>query len=370
MKILHIYKDYYPVLGGIENHLKALAEAQVSLGHEVTVLVCDPGKRTHQETINGVTVIKAGRLLTAASMPLSLAQPLKLVRLRPDIVHLHSPYPLGELANWLAGRARGTVVTYHSDIVRASQQKWLLLYRPFLKRILRAADRIITTTPQYIETSGWLRPIGDKCVVVPIGIDLHRFSPKQKPAARQAQKDFKLLFVGRLRYYKGLDTLLNALPQIPEAQLTIVGVGPMEGAWRALTQALGLTDRVTFAGEIDDDHLPAYYQQADLFVLPANARAEAYGIVLIEAMASGLPCVTTELGTGTSWVVQDGVTGFVVPPMDPPALAKAINTLKTDAALRQQFGQAALKRAQAKFSQEVMVDNVMQVYNEVLKKTF
>lgn len=369
MNILHLYKDYYPVLGGIENHIKFLAEAQVAAGHQVTVLVCAPGKHTLTETISGVTIIKAGRLLTAASMPLSIAQPLELARLRPDIVHLQSPYPLGEVANWLTKRAKATIISYQSDIVR--QQKWLLIYGPFLRRILRAADRIIVTTPQYIEISPWLKPIREKCTVVPIGIDLNRFTPGQKPTVQQVQSDlFKLLFVGRLRYYKGLDTLLKALVHIPETHLTIVGIGPMEAEWKALSQELCLTERVTFAGEIDDAHLPAYYQQADLFVLPANARAEAYGIVLIEAMASGLPCVTTELGTGTSWIVQDGVTGFVVPPQDPPTLAQAINILRSDETQRRQFGRAALARAQTEFSQQVMVDNIMHIYDEVLNRPF
>jgi len=172
--------------------------------------------------------------------------------------------------------------------------------------------------------------------------------------------------VGRLRYYKGLDTLLQALPDLPDVCLTVVGIGPMEEEWKALSRSLGVADRVRFAGEIDDDHLPQYYQQADLFILPANARAEAYGIVLIEAMASGLPCVTTELGTGTSWIVQDGISGFVVPPMDPPALAQAIRRLKENEPLRQQFGRAALTRARTEFSQEVMVNKIMQIYADIL----
>jgi len=120
MDILHLYKDYYPVLGGIENYIKTLAEAQSSAGHQVTVLVCHSGKQSRTEIINGISVIKAGRLLTVASMPLSIAQPFKLAQFCPDIVHLHSPYPLGELANWLTRRAKATVITYHSDIIPAS----------------------------------------------------------------------------------------------------------------------------------------------------------------------------------------------------------------------------------------------------------
>jgi len=175
MHILHLYKDYPPVLGGIENHIQVLAEAQVRAGHRVTVLVCDPGPRTTVREENGVTVIRAGRLATAASMPLSLSQPLRLARLRPDIVHVHSPYPLGELANALLGQARATVITHHSDIVR--QRGWLRLYGPLLRRVLARADRIIATSPRYIETSPWLWPVREKCVVVPLGVDHRRFLP-------------------------------------------------------------------------------------------------------------------------------------------------------------------------------------------------
>ncbi|HIQ02107.1 MAG TPA: glycosyl transferase family 1, partial [Anaerolineales bacterium] len=174
MEVLHIYKDYYPALGGIENHIKVLAEAQAGAGHRVTVLVCDPGPRTRVEELHGVRVVKAGRLTTAASMPLSISQPLGLARLRPDIAHVHSPYPLGEVANWLLGRARATIITHHSDVVR--QRGWLRLYGPLLHRVLAAADRVIATSPRYIETSPWLRPVREKCVVVPLGVDHRRFA--------------------------------------------------------------------------------------------------------------------------------------------------------------------------------------------------
>jgi rhamnosyl/mannosyltransferase len=365
MNILHIYKDYFPVLGGIENHIKTLAEAQVAAGHQVTVLVCAPGFWTQHERLNGVEVIKAARLLTAASMPLSFSQPLHLAGMRPDVVHIQSPYPLGEAANWLLGRARGTVITYQSDIVR--QKGWLLFYGPVLRRVLQAADRILTSTPRYIEISPWLQPVRAKCTPVPLGIEVERFAPAtglRRPGPP------RLLFVGRLRYYKGLDTLFQALPAIPQAQLTIVGTGPMQAAWQTLAQELGVAGRVNFAGDIDDAGLPEVYRQADIFVLPANARAEAYGLVLLEAMASGLPCVTTELGTGTSWIVQDGVTGLVVPPQDPAALAGAINRLLDDEPLRRQFGQAGLARARSEFSREVMVKRVEQIYMEVCSLTF
>ena len=361
MHILHLYKDYFPVLGGIENHIRVLAEAQAAASHRVTVLVCDPGRHTRRRETNGVTVIRAGRLATRASMPISLAQPWELLRQHPDIVHVHSPYPLGELANWLTRRGQATVITHHSDVVR--QQRWLRLYAPLLRRVLRAADRIIATSPRYVETSPWLRPVADKCVVVPLGVDAALFRPDE----REHTGSPRLLFVGRLRYYKGLDTLLHALTQLPGVSLDIVGEGPMRAAWEALAHAVGLTDRVHFRGDVNDADLPAQYRQADLFVLPANARAEAFGTVLLEAMASGLACITTELGTGTSWIVEDGATGLVVPPADPEALARAIKSLLDDVPRRQAMGAAGRARVEAMFTVERMIEGVERVYQEVLE---
>jgi len=360
MKILHLYKDYYPVLGGIENHIRVLAEAQAAAGHEVTVLVCDPGHRTHVETLSGVRVIKAGRMATAASMPLSLAQPWILMHQRPDIVHIQSPYPLGEAANWVLGRGKATVISYQSDIVR--QKRFMPFYGPVLRRVLQAADRIIASSPRYIASSPWLQPLEQKCAVVPLGADLSRFTPVDR---RTEGGPLRLVFVGRLRYYKGLDTLLHALALVPDVRADIVGSGPVQAELEALAEELGVMDRVTLVGDVSDEALPECYHGADVFVLPANARAEAFGTVLIEAMASGLPCITTELETGTSWIVQDGITGRVVPPMDPPALAEAIREMG-DPKRRREMGAAGRRRAEEHFTRQRMIDQVMEVYQEVL----
>lgn len=361
MKILHIYKDYYPVLGGIENHIKILAEAQAASGHDVTVLVCDPGYRTRTQIRAGVKVIKAGRIATAASMPLSLSQPLTLMRQRPDIVHIQSPYPLGEMANWLLGCGKATVISYQSDIVR--QKHWLRIYGPILRQVLNSANRILASSPQYVETSPWLGPVQDKCIVVPLGVDPGRFTPDYHTRTGPLE----LLFVGRLRYYKGIDTLIRALKGAANTHLTIVGDGPMREPWQKLCASLELQDRVTFAGSVSDPDLPATYRKADVFVLPANARAEAFGQVLIEAMASGLPCITTELGTGTSWIVQDGTTGLVVPPRNPPELAEAICCMRDDPAQRMAMGKQARARVEAEFTQTKMIERVESVYNGVLE---
>jgi rhamnosyl/mannosyltransferase len=366
MRILHVYKDYYPVLGGIENHIRLLAEGEAARGHRVAVLVTSLTPRTTVEDRGGVRVIKAGRAATLSSTPISLSLPVYLARLRPDITHLHFPYPLGEMAHLLLGRGRPTVITYHSDVVR--QQGWLRLYRPFLRQVLRRADRIIATSPHYVASSPYLREVADRCRVIPLGIDVRQFQHADPEAVQALRARFGgplLLFVGRLRYYKGLSHLLQALQGLPGVRLVVVGEGPMRGTWEAESQALGLGDRVHFVGEVPEEDLPAYYHACDLFVLPADQRSEAFGAVLLEAMASGRPVVSTELGTGTSWVNRHGETGWVVPPGDPEALRAAIQHLLGDEALRQRLGEAACRWAQ-EFDVQVLVDRVLALYQEVL----
>jgi len=277
VKVLHIYKDYYPVLGGIENHLRLLAEGLAKRGLEVTVLVTSLTGQTTTLEMNGVGVIKAGRLATLASTPLSLSLLLIVRRLEPDIAHIHFPYPWGELAHLWLGRARRTVITYHSDIVR--QRSLLRFYEPFLWRLLAKADRIIASSDHYLESSFYLSRYADKSRVIPYGIDLERFSspPANAEAIRRRHGSPLLLFVGRLRYYKGLQYLLEAMGDI-EARLLIVGKGPMEKEWLNLATELALATRVTFMGEVSEEELPLYYHACDIFVLPASERSEAFGI--------------------------------------------------------------------------------------------
>jgi rhamnosyl/mannosyltransferase len=142
----------------------------------------------------------------------------------------------------------------------------------------------------------------------------------------------------------------------------------MRQAWETLARQLGLSERVKFVGDVENVDLPAWYQRAGIFVLPATARSEAFGTVLLEAMACGLPCISTELGTGTSWIVQDGVTGVVVPPCDVAALAGALAGLLDNPARRRAMGQAGRQRVEHGFSQEDMVRGVESVYAEVLRK--
>lgn len=362
------------MLGGMENHIKMLAESQARRGHAVTVLATHPTSRTHIEDAHGVRVIKAGRLATVASTPLSLSLAAWLWRQTPDIAHLHFPYPIGEVSQLLFGRARHAVMTYHSDVVR--QKGLLRLYRPLLWQVLRRMDRIIATSPNYIASSVYLSRVADRCSVVPLGIDLTRFLAPPSVKVQRIRATYGsplLLFVGKLRYYKGLQYLLEAMPMLADVgsgrppHLLVVGSGPMETEWQGLARALGLTGRVTFLGEVSDEDLPCYYHACDVFVLPASERSEAFGTVQIEAMASGVPVVCTELGTGTSFVNVHSQTGCVVPAQDAAALADGIGSLLLNPDQRQRMGQAARARAVAEFSLETMVDRVLAVYRAVLK---
>jgi rhamnosyl/mannosyltransferase len=362
LKILHVYKDYAPILGGIENHIRMLAEAQAARGHTVTVLVTNPGGQPGREARNGVQVVRVPRQATLASMPISLGFAGALRRAPADVTHLHFPYPLGEISQFVAGR-RPYVITYHSDVVRASQQLFLRLYRPLLHQILRGATQIAATSPRYVETSPFLNRIPGQCRVVPLGIDPRPFEGAT-PRWRRGPRGV-ILFVGRHRYYKGVDDLIRAMLPL-DADLLIAGDGPQRAAWQALAGSLGVAQRVHFLGDIPEPHLPGVYACADIFALPANARAEAFGTVLLEAMAAGLPCVTTEVGTGTSWVVQHGHTGLVVAPNDAAALSEALTTLLSDAPLRAQMGRAGRERLRNHFTLDKMVNSIEAVYQQAL----
>lgn len=361
-KILHIYKDYHPILGGIENHLKTVAEAQANAGHDVTVLVTNPGGEKGDVLLNGVRVIRARRLATVASTPLSLDLPRQAARLNPDITHLHFPYPIGEVGQLLLGAKRPFVISYHSDVVK--QKNLLRVYAPLLKRVLTETRQILVSNGNYVRSSEWLLPLSDKCTIIPFSVDLARFSGTAAPLIPPAAEP-TLLFMGRHRYYKGVDTLIKAMREV-NGRLLIGGDGPERANWEQLTAELALQNRIQFLGDISEADLPAFYASGDIFVLPANSRAEAFGLVLQEAMASGLPCVTSELGTGTSWLVQDGVSGFVTPPRQPADLAAALNRLAADAALRARMGQAGQNRARAEFGLHTMLSRIEQVYAAAL----
>lgn len=366
MRILHIYKSYPPVVGGIENHLRLLAEGQAQRGHEVTVLVVNNRSKSSLEKSNGVQLLRASRLLGRGSTPLSLELALWTRRLKADVTHLHFPYPPGEIAHQLLGRSRRVIMTYHSDVIR--QRTLMQLYKPMLMRLLARINRIVVTSEAYLENSPLLRRFSEKCCVVPLGIDTEVFAQNHPERVESIRRDFHtplILFVGRMRYYKGMEYLLEAMQNL-NAHLLIIGEGPEEKKWKRLCRRLQLNQKVTFVGEVTDSMLPDYYRACDIFVLPASHRSEAFGLVQLEAMAARRPVVSTELGTGTSFVNENGRTGFVVPPRDPLSLGNAIEGLLRNQDLRLQMGNQGYERVRQCFSKDLMIERIEEVYLDAL----
>jgi glycosyltransferase involved in cell wall biosynthesis len=366
MHILQLYKDYYPILGGIENHIKVLAEGLVARGHRSTVLVTNTESQDEIIQDGNLTIIKAARLLHTASTPLSLSM-LKHARMLTDVdvMMLHFPYPPADLAALCVPGKPPLIVRYHSDIVR--QQLLLQAYRPLLTWTLKHAARIVTTSPQYITSSPWIRLHADRCCVVPLSVDPLRFASACTKTAEALQSRYGtpiILFVGRLRYYKGLHFLLEAMKLMNmQATLLFVGTGPEEQRLQQQARDTGLSKRIHFLGDVSDADLPALYKAANVFVLPSHLRSEAFGLVQLEAQSAGLPIVCTEIGTGTSYITQHGQTGFVVPPADPPALARAMDVLLANPDLACHMGRAGQSRALT-MSHMAMVEHMEHVCKE------
>lgn len=355
-KILQIYNDYYPpVFGGIEKHINTICEG-LQTKFDITALVANRSPLTEIVNIDGVEVIKAGTLTRLQSAPISLPMPFWLKNTKADILHFHLPCPTAIISYFLARPKGKVIVTYHSDIVR---QKWAVgFYKPLVEKFLNMADFIIATSPNYIESSAILNKFRHKCIVIPLGIDLSKFKYLEP-------EEPTVLFVGKLRYYKGLEYLIAAMKDI-DAKLLVIGTGTEEKKLKTLSSQLNINHKIAFLGNVSEERLPCYYSNCSVFVLPAVERSEAFGTVQLEAMASGKPVVSTNLKTGVPWVNQDSVTGLIVPPKDIKALANAINKLLQNPSLRGELGKNARLKAEKEFSQEKMLKSIIELYNLTL----
>ncbi|GBC81684.1 Phosphatidyl-myo-inositol mannosyltransferase [bacterium HR10] len=369
MRIVQIGKFYAPVPGGMEAALQHLCE-ELCRHVDLQVFVANTRPKTVTDVINGVRVTRVARWGQIASAPICPSLPRLLADSRADILHVHEPNPIATFAVLAANPSARVIVSFHSEVVR--QRVLRHVYSPLRERLLRRAARIIVAAPQHLDFPT-LRPYREKCVVIPFGIDVARFQLDQarrpQVEALRAQWGPRIvLFVGRLVYYKGVEHLIAAMPRIP-ARLLIIGRGPRERALRRRVRALGLEGRVVFLGEVAQDQLVAYYHACDVLVLPSIHASETFGIVQLEAMASGKPVISTQLPTGVSWVNRHGVTGLLVPPSSADALAEAVNRVLDDEALRRRMGEAARRYVHARFTRQRMARAVLELYEEVLSAT-
>lgn len=371
MRVTMVNKYYHPHLGGIEHHMRDLANGLTARGEEVRVLVANEAREGATDIVDGVSVERLPRLLAYSSTPIvpSMRRALAAEPLRddaPDVVHLHSPYPWGELSWLTSGVSVPTVLSYHSDIVR--QRIMGAAYRPILERVLDKVDLIIAGSPNMVEHSELLAPRADKCRVVPYGIDVSLYDYTPQTTARAAQLRSAharpvVLFVGRLVYYKGADVLLRAMKHV-DADVVLIGRGPMEAELREYAVAHGISSRVTFLPPCDDAELAAWYHAADVLALPSVARSEAFGLVQVEAHAAGTPAVSTDLTTGVPFANLHDVTGLTVPVGDSEALSAALTRILTDDELRARLSKGAHDRARRDFTIDRMAEQAVAVYTE------
>ena len=369
LRVLHVGKYYPPVPGGMERVLQLLCESERRLV-DVQALVANTGARTVREVCRGVPVTRAGTLARVGSVGLSPALGVELGRTDADVTVIHEPNPVALVADLVTRRRGALVVYFHSEVVRA-QWKYRAFYRPFLRRVLDRAARILVASPAMRDTAAQLEGYRHKCVVVPYGIALDSFSatPAVKARAERWRLDVGpsplLLFVGRLVPYKGVDVLIRAMPAF-EGRLAVVGDGPLRDTLEQLAVEVGVAARVRFLGVLADDEVVALYHACDAFVLPSVTKAEAFGMVQLEAMACGKPVISTDLPSGVPWVNQHETSGLIVPPGDSAALADAITRLMRDDQLRARLGAGARARVAQEFTADRMAERTVALYRNIL----
>jgi rhamnosyl/mannosyltransferase len=322
------------------------------------------------EDDGGVRVERLGRLASVARLDVCPGLPAALRRLArwADVLHLHTPNPTMLLALAALPGRTPLVITHHSDVVR--QRLLRLAQAPFERSVYRRAAAIVTQSPNNIDGSALLRRYRAKVRAVPLGIDLTPFADPSA-AALEAEAKFRSecgqplwLSVGRLVYYKGLHNGVAALRHVPGRWL-VIGRGPLEGDLRRRADELGVGDRITWRDRVDPDELVGALRAATALWFPSNARSEAYGLVQVEAMASGCPVINTAIpGSGVPWVSPDGETGLTVRPDDPAALAAAARRLLDESGLRERLAEGGRRRAAAEFDWAVMARRSLGVHRE------
>ena len=368
MRVLHFFKTYYPdTTGGIEQVIFQLCQGTRRLGVESQVLTISQNPTPARLQVADHQVVRVKETLNLASTGLSMGvfSQFKEMAADADVVHFHFPWPLMDLVHFATGHGRPTVLSYHSDIVK--QRTLLKLYTPLMKRFLRSMDRIVVASPNYLDSSEALKPFADKTVVIPYGLNQSAYPEASTETLSRLRKSLPekfFLFVGVLRYYKGLDSLLNALEGV-DYPVVILGSGPNELELKAQAQKLQLRN-VQFLGRLDDEEKVCLLQMCYALVFPSHLRSEAFGISLLEASMHGKPMISCEIGTGTTYVNIHEETGLAVLPDSPVALREAMHRLWNNPEETQRFGNNARARFQELFTADRMCESMVQVYNEVI----
>jgi rhamnosyl/mannosyltransferase len=368
MRVLHFYRTYFPdTVGGIEQVINQLARGTAALGVETEVLSLSRERRAETIELDGHLAHSAKLDFQIASTGFSTSAFSRFSQLaaKADIIHYHYPWPFMDLVHLATRVRKPSVVTYHSDIIR--QKHLFKLYKPLKQRFLASVNRIVATSPNYLETSHVLDRYRDKTTVIPIGLDKASYPEPSNALIQQWKSKFGerfFLFVGMIRYYKGLHILLDAVKDTGFPVL-IVGSGPVEDELKQQARELGLTN-VHFLGAISEVDKVALLKLCYGLVFPSHLRSEAFGVSLLEGAMYGKPLISSEIGTGTSYINLHQKTGLVVPPSDPQALRAAMQALWDNPALAQEMGRNGEARYWEYFTAQKMAQSYVELYRTVI----
>lgn len=367
MKVLHFYKTHRPdTIGGVEQFIDQVATNVALKGVQSRVLAMSPNAAKTPIQLNGYDVYQTQSQLDYASTPMAYGALGDFAKHAQwaDVIHLHYPYPFADLAYLLSKTTKPTLLTYHSDIVR--QKLLSAFYAPLKARFLAKVDQLVATSPNYVQTSKTLAEFADKTSVIPLGLEDTADAQTQQELPdkwRSKLGNRYFLFVGVLRYYKGLNHLISAAKSA-DYPIAIAGDGPERAKLEELATSLDVNN-LHFLGHVSASEKSALFENCTGFVFPSNQRSEAFGVSLIEAAMHGKPMITCEIGTGTSFVNLDNVTGLICAHSEPKALRSAMDKLWNDAQLTHDFGQNARARYQENFTADKMAAAYLELYNQL-----
>ncbi len=370
MRILHFYKNALPEsIGGVEKVIDQIAQSTARLGISNTVLALSNHPANIPTPINGYELITVKRDFEIASNGFSrksLAL-FKNLAAEADLIHYHFPWPFADLVHHLVNPQKPTVLTYHSDIIR--QKLLLKLYNPLKQSFLRSVDQIVATSPNYLHTSSVLQSFSEKTSIIPIGLDQKSY-PKPNPTQIQYYRERLgerfFLFIGAFRYYKGLPFLIEAA-KITGYPIVIVGSGPAEKKLKALVTNHQLNN-VFFLGQVSEKDKSSLLAACYSCIFPSNLRSEAFGVSLLESAMFGKPLISCEIGTGTTYINIDRLTGLAVPPSDSLALSNAMTWIWNHTDQASEMGKKARARYEELFTAKQMAQSYYELYQKVLKR--
>lgn len=361
MKVLHVFKSMPPeTVGGIETFIETLTRNTVDHGIHHTVFTLSSSAKPTEVITPYYRLVKAKRNLHLASTGFSIGALFKFPKYtrEADIIHLHFPWPFMDILLIFSRTKKPIVMTYHSDIIK--QKRLLTAYKPLMHWLLRKTDAIVATSPQYAQSSSALRQYNDKVSVIPLGIDDVPRQVSQIPAKKKQRRYF--IFVGALRYYKGLHVLIEAARKV-DADIFIAGDGLLRSE---LEKQAENVENVHFLGLIEEEDKHDLLANCVAFVFPSIHRSEAFGISLLEAAAHGKPLITSDIESGIKFVNIHDETGIWVAGGNPDQLGQAMDRLLRDNALRARLSKGARKRFEQFFTSQEMANSYCNLYRGVL----